>query len=194
MIARLYGTVDMIKPTELILNVNGVGYHLHIPFSTFEMIHTMREVRLFVYTLHREDQLNLYGFFTEKEKGLFSILMEISGIGPSMALSLLSGLSIERLIDAVQSDNYDILIKVPGIGKSKAEKLVFEMKRKMKKIEQLHGDVRSEPSPRNDAVEALVSLGFDDKRSGQIVSDIMKNNTEMGVEEIVKESLKRFSA
>ncbi len=193
MIAKLSGVLDSIKPTEIVLNVNGVGYQLFIPFSTFEKISSMKQVDLHVYTLHREDQFRLYGFFSEREKELFSILIDISGIGPSMALSLLSGISIERFLEAVQSENYDLLVKIPGIGKSKAEKLVFELKRRIKKLEKFYSEVQKVPSAKNDAIDALTALGFDDKQSGRTVTEICNKNPDMSVESIIKEALKRFS-
>jgi len=195
MIAKLKGTIDELKPTELILDVNGVGYHLQIPFTTYEAIQDKKNITLFVYTLHKEDQFRLFGFHGHREKDLFSILLNISGIGPSMALSLLSGISIEMLVESVQTENTGLLVKIPGIGKSKAEKLIFELKRKLKKLEEFSGPYEGkQDSSRNDAVEALVSLGFDEKKSTQIVDEIRKGDADASLEIIIKEALKVFSA
>lgn len=201
MIARLTGIIDELKPTEIILDVRGVGYFLQIPLSTFEEISGSEKVTLQVYTLHREDQFRLFGFHTEKEKELFSILLGISGIGPAMALSLLSGITVDGLIEAVQSENTTALVKIPGIGKSKAEKLIFEMKRKIKKLEKfslaaMDSPGGSEPFTRirGEAVEALCSLGFDEKKSTQIVDTIRKENPDASLELLIRESLKQFSA
>ncbi len=201
MIARLTGTIDELKPTEIILNAGGVGYLLQIPLSTFEEISALKKVTLQVYTLHREDQFRLFGFYTEKEKELFSILLGISGIGPAMALSLLSGITVNGLIEAVQSENTTTLVKIPGIGKSKAEKLIFEMKRKIKKLEKFSlatpdSSGGSEPLARirGEAVEALCSLGFDEKKSTHIVDAIRKENPDASLEALIKESLKQFSS
>ena len=116
MIAKLKGKIDEIKPTELILDVNGVGYEIHIPLSTYEKIQGLEETSLYIYTHHKEDQLKLFGFFTINEKNIFKLLLNISGIGPAMGISILSGISIDLLIEAVRSQNPGMLIKVPGIG------------------------------------------------------------------------------
>ncbi len=194
MIAKIKGTIDELKPTEVILDANGVGYGLTIPLSTFEKIQALDETTLYVYTHHKEDQLKLFGFFTENERDLFSILLNISGIGPAMAISILSGITIGRLVDAVQSENVTLLTKIPGIGNTKAEKLIFELKRKLKKLASLAGEPGEPRTQKNDAIEALVTLGFDDARSSKIVEELVKKNPDGSVEAIIKEALKLLSA
>lgn len=131
MIGKLKGNVDDLKPTEMILDVNGVGFELAIPFSTYEKIQSEKSVTLLVHTIHKEDQFRLFGFYTKIEKDIFKSLINVSGIGPAMAISVLSGITPERLIEAIKSQNPVLLTKIPGIGKTKAEKLVFELKRKL---------------------------------------------------------------
>jgi len=193
MIARLRGTVEDLKPTELVLDVGGVGYHLSIPFSTFEKIRGLGEVSLFVHTHVREESIRLFGFCSAEERSLFQILLGISGIGPAVALSLLSGLSIGALVAAVREENPGLLMKVPGIGSGKADKLIFELKRRMKKLEGFAAETGRAPSVRGDAVEALVSLGFDEKRSSAVVDSLLRDNSAMPIEELVRASLKQFS-
>jgi len=193
MIVKLKGNVDEIKPTEIIIDVNGVGYGLTIPLSTYEKIQTLKSVNLYVYTFHKEDQLKLYGFYTEDEKNLFTILINITGIGPSMAISILSGISIQGLVESVKTENPSLLVKIPGIGTNKSEKLIFELKRKIKKLEQFSVEIKKEFSLRNDAVDALVSLGFMELKSAKIIDGIIKENPDSPIEFIVKESLKRLS-
>ncbi|HNW27734.1 MAG TPA: Holliday junction branch migration protein RuvA [Spirochaetota bacterium] len=194
MIAKIKGTIDELKPTEVILDANGVGYGLTIPLSTYEKIQALNETTLFVYTHHKEDQLKLFGFFTENERDLFTILLNISGIGPAMAIAILSGITVGRLVDAVQSENVSLLTKIPGIGNAKAEKLIFELKRKLKKIASITGEPREPRTQKNDAIEALVTLGFDDARSSKIVDELVKKNPDSSVEAIIKEALKLLSA
>ncbi len=194
MISKLRGTIDELKPTEVILDVQGVGYGLTIPLSTFEKIQSLNDVVLYVYTHHREDQFKLFGFFTENERDCFSILLNITGIGPAMAISILSGISISRLVDAVQSESTALLTKIPGIGNAKAEKLIFELKRKLKKLTSLTGQVDAPQTHKNDAIEALVTLGFDDARSSKIVEELLKNKPDSSVETIIKDALKLLSA
>jgi Holliday junction DNA helicase RuvA len=194
MIAKLNGRIDELKPTEVILDVNGVGYHLKIPFSTYEGILDQDEVSLHVYTYHKEDQLKLFGFLSEKEKSIFAILINISGVGPVMALSILSGININQLVDSVRRDDPSILIRIPGVGKNKAEKLIFELKRKMKRLEDFVIDTpQKSVSLYNDALEALISLGFDEKKSSQIIDSIINENTGISIEDIVKNALRRLS-
>lgn len=193
MIAKLKGTIDELKPTELILDVNGVGYRLAIPFSTYEKIRGEHSVSLLVHTFHREDSFRLYGFFSGEERELFGILLNISGIGPSMALSIISGISAGQLLAAVRDGNSGMLVKVPGIGKSKAEKLIFELKRKLKKLESFASENPAIPSIRTDAVEALVSLGFDEGKSSAVVDEIVKRDDPMPLESVVKSALRKLS-
>ncbi len=192
MISKIKGIVDELKPTEVILDVHGVGYGLTIPISTYEKIESGKEVTLYVYTHHREDQLKLFGFYTEEEKEIFTILLDITGIGPAIAISILSGISIGKLIEAVNTDNPALLTKIPGIGKAKAEKLIFELKHKNKKLARYSCKAGEKPanSNINDAIEALVNLGFDESRSAHAVEEIVKNNPNGAIEFIIKESLK----
>lgn len=190
MIAKLKGIVDEIQPTELILDVKGVGYGLTIPVSTYEKIHPGGEVSLYVHTIHKEDQFRLFGFFTRVERDLFVALINVSGIGPAMAISLLSGMAPERLIDAVKQGNIAALTRIPGIGKTKAEKLVFELKRKLPRLELIAGPSSAIDSSSSDAIEALVSLGFNESDSSKCVSRLVSDNPYITIEEIIKEALK----
>jgi holliday junction DNA helicase RuvA len=194
MIAKLKGRIDELKPTELILDVSGVGYQVFIPFTTYQKIQAQTEAELHIYTLHKEDQFKLYGFATENEKQLFIILISISGIGPVIALSILSGIDSSLLVEAVQNDNINLLTKIPGIGKSKAEKLLFELKRKIRKLENFSAPVSRNSTIRNDAIEALVSLGFDEARSAKAVNDILEKFSDIPIEALIKNALKNLSA
>lgn len=193
MISKLKGKIDELKPTELILDVHGVGYQVFIPLTTYEAILDNKEIQLYIYTLHKEDQLKLFGFLSDNEKQLFSILLNISGIGPTMALSILSGIEIGLLIDAVKNNNSLILTKIPGIGKNKAEKLIFELKRKIKKLDSFNSMNNLKPSIRNEAVEALTALGFDELTASNSVNDILEKLNDISLEALIKEALKNLS-
>jgi Holliday junction DNA helicase RuvA len=190
MIAKLKGTVDELQPTELILDINGVGYGLTIPFSTFEKLQHGHEASLYVHTIHKEDQFRLFGFFTRVEKDLFIALINVSGIGPAMAISLLSGMAPDRLIDAIKNNNIASLTRIPGIGKTKAEKLVFELKRKLPRLELIAGPASEMDSSSSDAIQALVSLGFNESESTKCVADLVSKKHDITIEEIIKEALK----
>lgn len=190
MIAKLTGKIDEIKPTSIILDVNGVGYGLTIPVSTFDRIQHLTEISLYVHTIHKEDSFKLFGFATQKEKSLFRILLGVSGIGPSIAISIISSITAERITEAVKTENSGLLLKVPGIGRSKAEKLIFELRRKIELLEEISDQVEEVFSPSRDAVDALVALGFDELKAKKCVNNIVKEKIDSGVEEIIKESLK----
>lgn len=194
MIAKLKGKIDELKPTELILNVSGVGYHVFIPFTTYEKIQNSSEIELYIYTLHKEDQLKLFGFLTESEKQIFTILISISGIGPAIALSILSGIEIKSLIESVQNNNVLTLTKIPGIGKSKAEKLIFELKRKIRKLEDFSAPASKESTIRSDAIDALVSLGFNDASASKAVNEILDKFNDIPIEQLIKNALKNLSS
>ncbi len=193
MIAKLRGKIDTLKPTELILDVSGVGYHLFIPITTYEELQNRSEAALYVYTYLREDQLKLFGFHDEGMKELFAILLNISGIGPSMAISIISGISPGRLMESVRTEDPSSLVKIPGIGKAKAEKLIFELKRKIKKLEIFSAGTANPAPVSSDAVDALVTLGFDEKRSTSTVSKITEENPGFTLEQLIKEALKQLS-
>jgi len=193
MIAKLKGKIDELKPSELILYINGVGYHLYIPFSTYEKIKDLKETLIYVYTYHKEDQFKLFGFYSEKEKNLFSLLLNISGVGPSMALSILSTMNPDQLLEAVRSNNSAILTKIPGVGKNKSEKLIFELKRKIKKLEYNNFTPSPNALHRSEAIEALVSLGFHESISSKTVDNILHENPDETLENLVKSALKDLS-
>ena len=174
MIGRLTGDIEDLKPTEMILDVNGIGFQVSIPVSTYEKIQGEKKVSLFIHTIHKEDQFRLFGFYSRIEKDIFKALINVSGVGPSIAISVLSGISPDRLIEAIRSQNPALLTKIPGIGKTKAEKLVFELKRKLSLLERIAGPSNEIPSNTNDAVEALAALGFDESRSLKCVNDIVR--------------------
>ena len=193
MIGKLKGEIDSIKPSELLIDVNGVGYVVSIPFSTFSVLAQKTTASLYIHTHVREDQIRLFGFSTEAEKKLFETLIQISGIGPAVALSVLSGVEPDRLYEAVQNNNPSVLTSIPGIGKSKAEKLVFELKRKFKKP-MIPGEENSGASLRSDAIEALVSLGFDEKSSMSAIDNLQKDNPSLKLEDLIKGALQGLSS
>jgi Holliday junction DNA helicase RuvA len=194
MIGKLRGVIDDLRPTEVVLDVNGVGYDCLIPLSTYERLIGQTEVVLYIYTYHREDQLKLFGFQTTVEKDLFTTLLGVSGIGPSMALSILSGISAGDLVDAVRSANPMLLTRIPGIGKAKAEKLIFELSRRLKKLEHMVAERTPASAIRREAIEALLSLGFDEGRSAKAVDEILGDEPQIALESLLKRALRLLSA
>lgn len=135
MIAFLRGTLLEKHPNEVIVETNGVGYDVLIPVSTYSALpDTGAEVRLRVYTHVREDALLLYGFVTATEKAIFEKLISVSGIGPSLAIKVLSGLNTDDLIAAIRNSQVDQLVRIPGVGKKTAERIVLELKDKLEAV------------------------------------------------------------
>ncbi len=132
MIAHLRGRLLEKRPTQVILDVGGVGYNVHIPVSTFyQLPKPGAEAQLFIYTHVREDTLALYGFLTEKEKALFEKLIGVSGIGPRLAVTVLSGLEIDELGAAIRRADTQRLTRIPGVGRKTAERIVLELREKL---------------------------------------------------------------
>jgi len=165
MIASLRGTLVSKTPTEIVLDVSGVGYGLSIPLSTFEKLGNIgSQVSLYTYLHVREDAMLLYGFLTEEERSLFRLLLSVTGIGPRMAQGILSGIPAADLRSYITAGNTGALTAIPGIGRKLAERLVVELREKVSK---LGGRADGSPLPtdplgtvRSEAVLALTSLGY----------------------------------
>ena len=146
MIGSLNGLIISKKPSEVLLEVNGIGYEVHVPLSTsYKLPSVDQHVQLLTHLLVREDQHTLYGFITEDERKLFRALIKISGVGAKLALTILSGINVEGFIRSVHMQEVDTLIHLTGIGKKTAERLLVEMKDKVGQM----GDIAQ-----NDAVES----------------------------------------
>lgn|SRR5512147_3214726 len=166
MIAFLTGRLAFKAPTHLTLDVQGVGYEVHIPLSTYYALPNLDEVTaLNIHTHLREDAIQLFGFLSHSEKELFLLLTTVSGIGPKLALSALSSLPVTELVRAVQAEDIDKLSTVPGIGKKSASRIALELKDKVGKIQPATAQVSASEGagldgPFEDALSALVNLGY----------------------------------
>ncbi len=188
MIGYLTGKIISIKPTHILLDVNGVGYSVNISINTFENISDKEIVSLFIYTNVKEDSITLYGFFTEAEKQMFELLISITGIGPKLAQSILSGIQTDDLKDAIQRGDISRIIAVPGIGRKTSERLVLELKNKVDQISEA-GTKEIPFSVKNEAVSALTTLGYNLKVADKIVRDTLSANPKLSLEELIKKSL-----
>ena len=188
MIGYLTGKIISLKPTHLLLDVNGVGYSVYITLTTFEEITDKEIVSLFIYTNVKEDSITLYGFFTETEKQMFELLISVSGVGPKIALSILSGIRVDDLRYALQSGNVSRIVAVPGIGKKTAERLALELRNKVVDIIEQEG-ITPASSIRTEAVSALTTLGYNLKQAEKIVREILTENPNIDIEELLKEAL-----
>ncbi|HVG27248.1 MAG TPA: Holliday junction branch migration protein RuvA [Acidobacteriaceae bacterium] len=164
MIAHLRGTILSKSPSAVIVDCGGVGYELAISVSTFtELGPEGKETRLHVHTHVREDALSLFGFFELTEKRLFERLLTISGIGPKLAITVLSGISADRLVGAIRAGDHATLTKIPGIGKKTAERVVLELKDKLDDMTGATPQSTAAPSlgaVADDVLSALVNLGY----------------------------------
>jgi Holliday junction DNA helicase RuvA len=162
MIGRLVGTLAEKSPPQLLVDVGGVGYEVDVPMSSFYNLPGLGEkVTLLTHFVVREDAQVLFGFLTHAERATFRMLVKISGVGPRTALSILSGLSVDELAQAVALQESGRLIKVPGIGKKTAERLLLELKGKLVET----SAVPSAGQHASDVVNALVALGYSDKEA-----------------------------
>ncbi len=190
MIARLKGVLIEKTPPTVVIDCNGVGYECEVPMSTFYNLPALGEsVTLLTHLVVREDAHLLYGFGTDRERVTFRQLLKVNGIGAKSALSILSGLSVEDLIQAVALQETGLLTRVPGIGKKTAERLLLELKDKFS-IEGLAASANAPKSAAADILNALVSLGYNEKEA---LLAVKKLAPEIGVSEGIKLALKSLS-
>lgn len=198
-IGRLRGTLAEKQPPHLIIDVNGLGYELEVPMTTLYRLPKVGEaVTLHTHLVVREDAHLLYGFHEKRERELFRELIRLNGVGPKLALALMSGLEVDDLIRCVQAQDTSALVKVPGVGKKTAERLLVELKDRFKAWEtapSLFTLVSDGPQPvasastaETDAVSALISLGYKPQEASRAVAAIDAKG--LSSEELIRRSLK----
>jgi Holliday junction DNA helicase RuvA len=195
MIGRLRGTLIEKSPNKIIIEVAGVGYQVLVPLSTFyELGDLQTQVSLLIYTHLREDSLCLYGFLKSREKQLFEILITASGVGPALALKILSGMSVDDLGPAIGSGDIAQLIRIPGVGKKTAERIVVELR---DKLAALAAAAPERPASRSqleaDVLSALVNLGYDRRLAERAVAEAQKNGAGGNFEALLRASLQQLS-
>jgi holliday junction DNA helicase RuvA len=204
MIAHLSGTLLSKQATSVILDVAGVGYEVSIPLSTFyELEDPGSTVQLRIYTHVREDALQLYGFKTARERELFLRLISVSGIGPKLGITLLSGMSADEMITSIRNNNLAKLTLIPGVGRKTAERLVMELRDKVASLSAAVDEdlgarsdvaaVPTEDSMRSDALSALLNLGYQRNAAEKAVSASLGENDEVSVESILRSSLRKLA-
>lgn len=195
MIALLSGQLVSKQVSQIIVDVGGVGYRLMIPLSTFYALPDEGPVRVHVHTHVREDAILLFGFLTPVEKELFILLLSVSGIGPKVALNILSQLPAEDLRGALARGDAQRLATVPGIGKKTAERLILELREKIGPVGHSEGpglsvaDRQTTSDMRDDALSALVNLGYKENLSRKALESLAPQPG-VGLEEILKQALK----
>ena len=202
MIGRLRGTLIEKQPPEILLEVGGVSYELQLPMTCFyELPPIGQEAVLHTHFVVREDAQLLYGFVNKRTRALFRELLKANGVGPKLALAILSGMSASQFVSAVEREEIGLLVKIPGVGKKTAERLVVEMKDRLKgwsegalftpftdAMTTLPGDADKPSSVEDEAVSALLALGYKPQQASLVVSKIYKSD--MTVEAVIREALR----
>lgn len=201
MIGRLQGTVLEKQPPLLLLDVNGVGYEVHAPMSTFYKLPALgSSAILHIHFSVSETAQQLFGFIDKEERELFRTLIKVSGVGPKMAVAILSGMEAETFVRCVMEDNVSALVKVPGVGKKTAERLVIELRDKLKNwqlsaqplnaMEAATPQAHQASNIQEEAESALISLGYKPADASKIVARTVKANNVDSSEELIRLSLR----
>jgi Holliday junction DNA helicase RuvA len=197
MIAFLRGRVLDKHPNRIIVDVNGVGYEVHVPLSTYyDVDDAGAEISLRVHTHVREDALQLYGFITALEQLLFERLIGISGIGPKLAIAVLSGIDSRELVASVQRSDVARLTSIPGIGKKTAERIILELKDRLRDVAPADaGDAEQKPTDdqlRDDLVSALENLGYHRPLAEKAVDAVRARDGAAAFEAVLKGALREL--
>jgi len=202
MIERILGNLLEKSPTFCVIDCHGVGLGLHISLNTFQKLEKFHEntvVSLYAYLHVREDVLQLYGFADVAEKEMFQLLISISGVGPRLAIAVLSGSTTEELRSAIVREDVAMLTRIPGVGKKTAQRLVLELKEKIQKrgdIEKLVAISSASQQVRgkvNEAMLALVSLGYKQQEAQVAIDKVIKrSDSDLTLEEIIKQAFKEM--
>jgi len=193
MITHLQGRLVEKNPTDVVIDCNGVGYLVNISLHTFSQIPTTENVKLYTHLLVKEDSHTLYGFSGQTEREIFRLLISVSGVGASIARTMLSSLSPEQVKEAIASEDIVTIQSVKGIGSKTAQRVVLDLKDKILKVYGLE-DVSavSSNTNKNEALSALETLGFARKQAEKVCDKIVSQYPEASVEIIIKQALKNL--
>jgi len=197
MIGQLFGTILEKQAPQLLVDVHGVGYEIDAPMSTFYQLPDIgKEVRLYTHFVVREDAQLLYGFYTQQERQLFRTLLKVNGVGPKLALTILSSASPDEFVRSVLNNDTESLVKLPGIGKKTAERLVIEMRDKLDEwTPALLPNTKNSLQPERhrslqDAIAALQALGYKQQEANRVVTKI--DDGVAASEELIRRALKEM--
>jgi len=196
MIGQLRGRLAEKRPNQVLVDVGGVGYVVLVPLSTFAALGDLHtEVTLLIHTHVREDALSLYGFVSSREKHLFEMLLSASGVGPSLALKILSGMSVDELVPAIRGSDLGRLTQIPGVGRKTAERMVVELKDKLDAVivEKEKPASSSPAGVEADVVSALVNLGYDARVAEKTVEEARKESGSANFEKLLRAALQALS-
>ena len=193
MIAHLQGKLVEKTPTEVIIDCNGVGYHINISLHTYSLLPSSDAIKLFTYLQIKEDSHTLFGFVEKSEREIFKMLLSVSGIGASIARTMLSSIEPKQIINAIASADVVTIQSIKGIGSKTAQRVILDLKDKVLKLYDLDEVSMSQSNTNKDeALSALEVLGFVRKSAERVVEQIVKENPEATVENIIKFALKNL--
>ena len=198
MIALISGKIVYKGISHVIVDVQGVGYRIFIPLTTFyELPEAGQTITLHVHTNVKQDAINLFGFYTVQERDLFQLMISVSGIGPKMSMNILSGISAQELLRAISGGNVGKLVNIPGVGKKMAERLILELKEKVIKKMMLEETPAADDQHKaneiimEDALSALVNLGYKSNVAKDALDKALRSSDEeMGMDKLLKKTLK----
>ena len=197
MIGQLRGRLAEKRPNQVLVDVGGVGYLVQVPLSTYAALGELHtEVTLLIHTHVREDALALYGFVSAREKHFFEMLLSASGVGPTLALKILSGMSVEELVPAIRGSDLARLTRIPGVGRKTAERMVVELKDKLESVV-VATEKPATTSPAGieaDVISALVNLGYDARAAETAVGDAKRSEGTGNFEKLLRATLQSLSA
>ncbi len=197
MIGQLRGRLAEKRPNQVLVDVGGVGYLVQVPLSTYAALGELHtEVTLLIHTHMREDALALFGFVSSREKHFFELLLSASGVGPSLALKILSGMSVEELVPAIRGGDLVRLTRIPGVGRKTAERIVVELKDKLEAvaIESERPAAASPAGVEADVVSALVNLGYDAHAAEDAAAEAKRETGAGNFEKLLRAALQSLSA
>ncbi|HXL23302.1 MAG TPA: Holliday junction branch migration protein RuvA [Candidatus Dormibacteraeota bacterium] len=197
MIGQLRGRLADKRPNHLLVDVGGVGYLVAVPLSTYAALGDLHtEVTLLIHTHVREDALTLYGFLSSREKHFFELLLGASGVGPTLALKILSGMSVEELVPAIRTGDVARLTRIPGVGRKTAERMVVELKDKLEAVV-VAGEKPAVASPAGveaDVASALVNLGYEQRAAESAVAEARRTAGTANFEALLRAGLHALNA
>lgn len=201
MITRLQGQLIEKHPTEVVVDVQGVGYAVHIPLSVFAGLPERgKPVILHTHFVVREDAQQLYGFLDREERRLFQELIKVNGVGPKLGLNILSGMEAQRFVQVIQDGDVAALVKLPGVGRKTAERLIVEMRDRLKDWllpdagPGLPAGAAAAGQSRQEAESALLVLGYKPAQAAQAVQAVLKASPDLATEDIIRQALRRMGS
>lgn len=193
MITQIRGRLVEKNPTYVVVDCAGVGYLLHVSLQTYSSLPTDENIRLFTHLSIREDAHTLYGFITKTEREVFKLLISVSGVGPSIARTMLSSMNSEEVQNAIASENVALIQSVKGIGAKTAQRVIVDLKDKiLKTFDVDEVSLTSNNTNKEEALSALEVLGFARKQSEKAISSIIKTQKDASVEQLIKLALKNL--